>query len=220
MGANEKRPPMTFNIRQIDKLDSMSAGAEEKFDIYRDELLQLFYASPEARHHREQFPDMGWADSFIDYGFRYMGYSIPTMTVDAVDELMEILPRKVSLRSRDEALDAISELVAFWSFLEREYNLQNAVPILQYLTDYSPENFVDSMFDPRKAGMAKSFFMSGQAAGFDMTDINQANQYMLLHNASQLLQIEQEQKTVQRSNIKEKKKHKAEKNVRKRHRKR
>jgi hypothetical protein len=215
----EERLHMPFNIHQIDNLDSMSTGAEKKFNAYRDELLQLFYDSPEAGQHREQFPDMGWADSFMDYGFRYLGYSIPTLTEEAVDELItEILPRKVSLRTRAEALDAIPELVAFWPFLKREFNLRNAVPILQYLTAYSPDKFAEHMFDPQKAGMAKSFFMSGQAAGFDMTDMDQANQYMRLYNASQLLQVEQERKAQMRDSIKEKKKRKAEKAARKRHR--
>jgi hypothetical protein len=39
---------MTFDIHQIDKLDySSDDDAEEKFDAYRDELLQLFSGSPE-----------------------------------------------------------------------------------------------------------------------------------------------------------------------------
>lgn len=136
--------------------------------------------------------------------------------------ITDILPKKVSLRTREEALDAIPELVAFWSFIKREYNLRNADPILKYLNSYSPEKFADSMFDPAKAGMAKSFFMSGQTAGFDMTDMNQANQYMLLHNASQLLKNEQERKAKKADNEKEKekKKRKAEKAARKRNRKR
>jgi hypothetical protein len=213
---------MTFNIHQIDELDYMSdEGAEEEFNSYRDELLQLFFDSPEGIQHKEKYPDMGWADSFMDFGFRYLGYSIPTMKVNAIEELIvEILPRKVSLRSREEALDAIPELIAFWSFIKREYNLQNANSILKYLSSCSPDQFVDSMFDPQKAGMAKSFFMSGQNAGFDMTDIKQANQYMLLYNASQLLQNEQERKAKKTDSEKEKKKRKTEKAARKRNRKR
>ena len=212
---------MTFNIHQIDKLDSMSEDAEEKFNAYRDDLLQLFFDSPEGRQHKEKYPDAGWADMFMDFGFRYLGYSVPTFTIDAVDELItDILLRKVSLRTRAEALDAIPELVAFWSFLKREYNLRNANSILKYLEACSPDQFADSMFDPAKAGMAKSFFMSGQTAGFDMTDMNQANQYMLLHNANLLSQSEQERKTKKTDNEKEKKKRKAEKAARKRNRKR
>jgi hypothetical protein len=212
---------MTFDIHEIDELDYASdEDAEEIFDAYRDELLQLFLDSPEYRQHAQKYPNPGWADSLMDFGFRYLGYSIPTLNVRAVDELItDILPRKVSLQVREDALDAIPELIAFWSFVKREYNLQNADSILKYLSSYPPDKFADSMLDPAKAGMAKSFFMSGQNAGFDMTDMKQANQYMVLHNANQLLQMEREQKNKKKNDEKEKKKRKAEKAARKRNRK-
>jgi hypothetical protein len=74
------------------------------------------------------------------------------------------------------------------------------------------------MFDPRRAGMAKSFFMQGGAAGYDMTDKAQINQFMLAHNAAQMAQVELRDKA-KRDESKEKKKRKAEKAARKRHRK-
>ncbi len=213
---------MTFDIHQIDDLDtSNDEYAEERFDAYRDELLQLFLDSPEYKQHARTYPNPSWADSFMDFGFRYLGYSIPTLNARAVDELItDILPRKISLQAREDALDAIPELIAFWSFVKREYNLPNANSILKYLNSCSPEKFTDSMFDPRKAGMAKSFFMSGQASGFDMTDMKQANQYMALYNMKQMSQIEQERRTQKRDSAKEKKKRKSEKAARKRNRKR
>ena len=212
---------MTFNIHQVDELDSMSEGAEEEFNTYRDELIQLFSNSPEGRQHKGKFPDMAWwADMFMDLGFRYLGCSIPTLDVGAVEELiLDILPRKISLQSREDALDAIPELIAFWSFLQREYHLKNAGSILRYLKSRSPEKFADSMFDSKKAGIAKSFFLSGQEAGFDMTDKRQIDEYMLLYNASQKLRIAQEQQTKKKGDAKEKKKRKAEKAARKRNRK-
>jgi hypothetical protein len=215
--------PMTFDIHQIDELDYMSdEGAEKEFDAYCDELVSLFFDSSEGRKHKEQFPvDADWVGLFMDYGFRYLGYSIPTLTDDAVEELItDILPKKVSLQTREEAMDAIPELAAFWSFVKREYNLQNANSILKYLNSYSPDKFADSMFDPAKAGMAKSFFMSGQTAGFDMTDMKQSHEYMALYNASQMLRMEKEQKAKKTDDAKEKKKRKAEKAARKRNRKR
>lgn len=213
---------MTFDIHQIDELDySSDDDAEERFDAYRDGLLELFLDSPEYRQHAQKYPNPGWADSFMDFGFRYLGYSIPTMKVNAVEELItDILPKKVSLQTREDALDAIPELVAFWSFIKREYNLRNADLILKYLNSYSSDKFVDSMFDSAKAGMAKSFFMSGQTAGFDMTDMKQSHEYMALYNASQMLRMEQEQKAKKTDDAKEKKKRKAEKAARKRNRKR
>ena len=212
---------MTFDIHRIDDLDYMSdENAEEEFNDYCDELVGLFFDSPEGKKHREQFPDEAdWTSMFMNYGFRYLGYSVPTMDEGAVDELLtDILPQKVSLRKREEALDAIPELIAFWSFVKREYNLENADSILEYLRSSSPDRFADDMMDPGKASMAKSFFMSGQSAGFDMTDMKQSHQYMALYNANLLSQMEQEQKSKKKNEAKEKKKRKAEKAARKRHR--
>ena len=213
---------MTFDIHQIDDLDSMSEEGEKVFIAYRDELLQLFSDSPEGKRYREKYPGSAWwADMFMDYGFRYLGHSIPTLDVGTVDELItDILPRKVSLQSREDALDVIPELVAFWSFLRREYHLRNASEILEYLESCSLDEFADSMFDPSKAGMAKSFFLSGQNAGFDMTDKRQMEEYMLLYNTSQMFRMEPEQKMKKKDAAKEKQKRKAEKAARKRNRRR
>jgi hypothetical protein len=212
---------MTFDIHRIDDLDYMSdENAEKEFYGYRDDLVDLFFDSPEGKKHKEQFPDEAdWTSMFLDYGFRYLGYSVPTMDENAVYELLtDILPQKVSLRKREEALDAIPELIAFWSFIKCEYNLENADSILKYLRAYSPDKFADDMMDPRKASMAKSFFMSGQSAGFDMTDMNQSHQYMALYNANLLSQVEQERTAKKKGEAKEKKKRRAEKAARKRHR--
>lgn len=213
---------MTFDIHRIDDLDYMGdENAEREFDDYRDELLKLFADSPEGIKHKDQYPGMGWMDMFMEYGFRYLGYSIPTMDESAVDELLtDILSQKVSLRKREEALDAIPEFIAFWSFVKREYNLENADEILNYLKSYSPDKFADDMMDPRRAGMAKSLFMSGQASGFDMTDMNQANQFISLYNANILDETGQGQQLQARDTAKEKKKRKAAKAARKRNRKR
>jgi len=213
---------MTFDIHQMDEIDDMSEEGEEEFNAYRDQLAQLFSESPEGQQHREKYRDsIWWADMFMDLAFRYLGESIPSLDVGGVDELVtDILPRKVSLQSREEALDAIPELLAFWSFLRREYQLGNASEIIQYLESCSPTKFADSMLDASKAGLAKSFFLSGQNAGFDMTDKRHIDEYMLLHNAGQVPQMEQEQKTKKRAAAKEKQKRKAEKAARKRNRKR
>ena len=46
------------------------------------------------------------------------------------------------------------------------------------------------MFDPAKFGMAKSFFMMGQQAGFDMTNEDEMNAYMHLYNTKLIAETE------------------------------
>jgi hypothetical protein len=64
-------------------------NAGEEINDYCDEIVGLFFDSPEGKKHRELFPEEAdWIGLFMDYGFRYLGYSIPTMNEDAVDELV------------------------------------------------------------------------------------------------------------------------------------
>ncbi len=105
-----------------------------------------------------------------------------------VEELLtEILPRKISLSAPEDADRGIPELIAFWEYLKREYKLAESDAILSYLRSVKPEQFRKWMNDPSRFGMAKSFFMMGQNAGFDMTDEKESNAFLNLYNANLLL---------------------------------
>jgi len=120
-----------------------------------------------------------------------MGATIPRMTVaDAKEILTELFPRKISLSSPDEADTVIPELLAFWSYLAREHLLPNAPAILGLLHEELQPEFKSMMNDPSKFGMAKSFFVTGQAAGFDMRNEEQLQKFAVLYNAG--LAAEQE----------------------------
>ena len=88
----------------------------------------------------------------------------------------------------DETDEAIPELIAFWEYLKREYKLPQANSILKYLHKIKTDDFKAMMFDPSKAGMAKSFFMMGQSAGYDMTDEKDINAFMHAYNTNLLTQ--------------------------------
>jgi hypothetical protein len=126
-----------------------------------------------------------WAAQLIDYGYTYLGVTLPSMQVTDLEQLLsEIFPRKISLASPEDADDALPELVAFWEYLKREYKLPAAEAMLRHLRNVKPAEFKSWMTDPSKFGMAKSFLMMGQAAGFDMTDKNESQAFINLYNAS------------------------------------
>ncbi len=181
---------MTFDIHQLDKIDHDTEG-EEALAEYQEALLERFYNSPEGQAFVEAHPDteMGfWAAQLMYYGYGYVGVTIPRMTVGDVEEIVtQLFPRKISLFSADEAADAIPELVAFWQFLKREYRLSNADRILKFLHQIEPK-FKEMMMDSSKFGMAKSFFMMGHSAGYDMTNEEEINQFMMEYNARALSQ--------------------------------
>lgn len=175
---------MTFDIYTLDKLEGYD---EEETEDYQDTLHQLFAESPEGQAFAEIKPEMGfWSYQFMYFTHGYIGTTLPQMDLGGADELMlEIFPRKISIGAPEDLEMAVPEISAFWRFLQRAYELPNAAEILDFLQQVEPA-FKRAMFDPRNFGMAKSFFMQGQDAGFDMTDEEQINQFMLLQNMSVL----------------------------------
>lgn len=61
---------------------------------------------------------------------------------------------RITLFDPPEAEDAIPELVAFWLFLQRQYNLRSAAAIVKYLESLAPK-FPATVSDPKRGGIAK-----------------------------------------------------------------
>jgi hypothetical protein len=182
---------MDFDIHQLDGVDPGSSKADQALEKYQDALIGRFVDSPEGQAHARVDPEVGsWAAQLIYYGWGYIGVTLPQMTVKDVEEIVtELFPRKISLSSPEEADGAIPELTLFWEFLRREYKLPQTESVLRFLQKIQPE-FKGMMNDPEKFGMAKSFFMMGQSAGFDMTKQEDMDSFVSLYNAG--LSLEQE----------------------------
>jgi hypothetical protein len=175
-----------FDINELAEILENGEEGEAALTRYQDALLKLFSESPEGLELKKNYPDFGfWSAQLIYYGFAHIGVDLTHMTVNNVEEIvLDLFPRKISLTSPESAKDAIPELVAFWTYLGREYGLDNADSILKYLMSITEDEFVEMMFDLSKFGMAKSFFMAGQAAGFDMSNPDEMNAFMHLYNQS------------------------------------
>ncbi|MGH9767994.1 MAG: hypothetical protein ACREAB_11215 [Blastocatellia bacterium] len=175
---------MSFDIFQLDDKDLV----EDELYEYQDELIELFADSPEGKARAQADPDMGfWVARLIDYGYSYTGTTPTLMTDDDIEELLtDVFPRKVSLNAPEDADDALPALIAFWEYLKREYKLSNADHILSYLRSVRPEEFKKWMNDSSRFGMAKSIFMMGQSAGFDMTDEKDSTAFINRYNANLL----------------------------------
>jgi hypothetical protein len=179
---------MSFDIYQLDRFAAGEEQAEETLQAYQEALLELFSQSPEGQARSQVDPGIGfWAAQLIDYGSTYLGVTLPQMRVTHLREILsEIFPRKISLASPEDAHDALPELIAFWEYLKREYQLPAAETLLEYLRNVNPAEFKSWMTDPAKFGMAKSLLMRGQVAGFDMTDQTESQAFINLYTASLL----------------------------------
>lgn len=176
---------MPFDVHQLDNLTHESV--EDVLDEYIEAAISQFEASSEGQAFAAEYPDSGgWVRSFIELGYNYEGRSLPAMSQSIVKQMMEsLLPRKITVMAAAEAEAAIPELVAFWSFLSRDYQLPNADQIAKYLQSIQGK-FGEWMVDPARGGMAKNFILSGMQAGYDMTSEEGLMAYQQASNAQML----------------------------------
>ncbi len=164
---------MSIDLNRIDAIQDM----DEALDALEDfvgELIEEFVESPEGKAYLAAYPEMdeyvgSWIDNLLYFGYSYQTVTLPQMTKRDVEAIVtQLFPRKLSLLEPDEADTAMPELVAFWQFLKRAYQHPQAAKIIKALEKIQPK-FKDLMTDPSNFGVAKAFFMAGQAAGYDMT---------------------------------------------------
>ena len=176
---------MTFDIHQLDKLSHEEV--EALLYDYIDAVEAQFEASPEGQSYAADYPDTGgWIRPFIELGYTYEGATPPKTTLRDARVLMEsVLPRKITIMEASEAEEAVPELIAFWSYLSREYRFSQAAAIITYLQSIQGK-FGEWMVDPARGGMAKNFIMSGMQAGYDMTSEAGLTAYQQAYNAELL----------------------------------
>src|SRR5579884_794551 len=173
---------MTFNINQ-QVFDRYGMLHERRADRYRNQLMELFAQSPEVQELREKISGPYWSGVMLDYGMSYLGLTPPRMSSnDLLEILLDLFPRKVSAEA-DEAPAIISELQAFWHFLQREFHLENAAACLSVLNEKTARKLKREMSDPANFGIAKSFVMMGMERGFDMSSQEGVDEWMATYNA-------------------------------------
>jgi hypothetical protein len=174
---------MTFDIHRplTNKHGELDEDVAGEFEA---ELLQRFADSPEAKPILERTGDLGWAGSVLEYGRIYEGVTVTTMGKRELSRvLLDVFPRKVSCEP-SSAPEIVEELRSFWSFVRREFGLENADECLATLDDEMGRTMEREFANPRNFGMAKSFVMGGLTAGFDMTTEEGMGAFMRAYNAS------------------------------------
>lgn len=144
--------------RDVDEIDFEARRTLE------DELIRRFAASPEAK----DLEDISACRFVMDLAADYCGQTIATVDGTDLDEILfDLIPRKVSIEA-SEAPRIVHELGAFFTFLKREFGHPKAGSCLQTLDGNAVRTLETALSDTSKFGMAKSLFMAGRDAGFDM----------------------------------------------------
>ncbi len=141
--------------------DEIDAEARRPLE---DELVRRFVASPEA----QALTDVQSCHFVMDFAADYFGATIATLGPRELREIVfDIIPRKVSIDA-SAASWIIEENRAFYAFLKREFALKQADACLRVLGGDAVKKLEAALSDTSKFGMAKSLFMGGREAGFDM----------------------------------------------------
>src|SRR6266851_3211009 len=173
---------MAFDMYQ-QVFDRDGLPLEKKAESYLDQLMEVFVQSPEGQQLLSEGIEPGWARMMMDFGMNYLSVTPPQMSPDDVREILfDLIPRKVSA-SADEAPEIIRELHAFWTFLQREFHLENAAACLGVLNEQATRELKKKMSDPATFGIAKSFVMMGMERGFDLSSEESINKWMATYNA-------------------------------------
>ena len=120
----------------------------------------------------------------LHYAITYPGVTPPTMTPDDLEEVLyDLFPRKV-ITERGDGAEIIQELQAFWRFLQRVYQLPHARQMLVRLTPQAARRLERELQVPANFGMAKSFVLLGQQAGFAMESPEGMRAWVETYNAT------------------------------------
>ena len=118
----------------------------------------------------------------LDFGIDYLSVTPPQMSPEDIREILfDLIPRKVSATA-DEAPEIVREFQAFWTFLQREFHLENAAACLGVLNEQATRELKKKMSDPGTFGIAKSFVMMGMERGFDLSSEEGINEWMATYN--------------------------------------
>lgn len=161
----DARPPFDLMADLFalgEESEEIDDGARRELE---DELLAKFVSSPEGKVLRA----VGHCRFILDFAATYFGATIATLDARQLREILfEVVPQKVSVEAT-QAHSIIEEVRAFYAFLKREFGLRQADACLRVLAGDAAEKLEAALSDESKWGMAKSLFMGGSEAGFDMS---------------------------------------------------
>lgn len=161
---------------------------DDAAEAYYQRAFDTFSRSPEGQQAYELYGRLGRTSSLLIFGVDYLGVIVDEMTPGSLMEyVLEYVPRKLST-DPEEAESIIGELTLFWEFLDRVYQLPAADLNVKWLrTEGLVETLTEKLSDPSNFGMAKSFVMQGENAGFDMSTEEGMAAFMPFYNQSLLV---------------------------------
>ena len=128
-------------------------------------LVEAFVASPEAQDLQDADACRVFIEGAVDGNSASIGTLLPEQLTDL---LFDQIPRKLCA-DPDDASEIVGAGQALFQFLKRTYGLPHFDACLRVFGDSAVARLSRALADSSRFGFAKSFFMEGTEAGFDMT---------------------------------------------------
>lgn len=171
---------MSFDIRQ-DNWDYLFTGDLDPVYEWIEALIDLFEESPEGQTFMQEqhVEEVGWAEAFMDmtiFNERTTIWFMSTTNIRSI--LYDHIPENIPIQANN-APEIIEEFKAFWHFLKREFELENADKMLKVLNEkHIVKKFEQALADESKYGMVKAMMMPAINAGIDITDEKAVAEYL------------------------------------------
>ncbi len=135
--------------------------------------------------HYEQSADAARFDNPLEgpnmlaqFAALHCGVTVATLdSRDLEETLFDVIPAKVSVGS-EIAKNIVETCRAFYVWLKREYDLEQADDIIVLLNDDATRELEEQMDDPTNYGPAKAMIMQALAQGVDLSSKEAVNAFM------------------------------------------
>jgi hypothetical protein len=156
--------------------------AMEVVQQYTADILDLFHNSEAGKKYVEKYPGKSsWIEPLLHYTFSYDLPALPHMSAWDIRHLLtKIFPEKVSV-SQDEAPEIIPEMIAFWQFIDSEFEQPETKQILKYLRE-TENKYPEIIMDQSKFGIAKTVVMDMLEEGVDLLDEKAVTAFIKRYN--------------------------------------
>ncbi len=163
-GSDEYLPPYDV-VAGLSKLVQQGKPLDSDTRLLLEiELVHRFVASPEAK----ALSGIECCHFMMDAADSQFGATIATLSAAQLGEIVfHTIPEKVRVLASAAAW-IIEDLRAFYSYLKREFRLEQADACLGVLGGAAPQKLSAALSDPSKFCLAKSLLTAGREAGFDI----------------------------------------------------
>ena len=135
---------MPVNLYQLDDVENYEE-ALAVLDRFVEELVAEFVTSSEGNNYMQAYPVAAeyvglWIEGLLCFSYFSESVTLPHMTVEGIDTIVtQIFPQQISSIDPTAVDCAIPELIAFWRFLKREYQLTHAQKMIEFLQQIEPK---------------------------------------------------------------------------------